>query len=216
MVDRKGGNMGSGEGAPAMVSRNSADKWEALVFDGISSSISGLSEMVGQEVRVTSLDPRQRNAIKVHDVFGWPETVIIGVYLGIEGTASGQLLLAFEPDTAFGLIDMLMMQPAGTTTEIGEMEESVLGEMGNVMGAFFLTVLGDNTDGQFLPTPPLIINDMAGSVIDAILAHMMLEEDDVMAVETKFGTEDMQIEGAFLVLPSNSLVEFALRERRAA
>ena len=198
------------------VSSKGLDQWESLVFDGISSSIAGLSEMVGQEVRVTSLDPRQKDAQKVHDILGGPETLIAGVYLGIEGTATGQLLLAFEPDTAYRLIDMLMMQPEGTTTAIGEMEESVLGEMGNVMGAFFLTVLGDNTSGQFMPTPPLVINDMAGSVIDAILAHMMLEEDDVMAVETKFGTEDMEIEGAFLVLPSNSLVEIALQERRAA
>lgn len=199
-----------------MIFRESADRWEKLVFDGITSSIAGLSEMVGQEVRVTSLDPRQRDVQKVHDILGGPETLIAGVYLGIEGTASGQLLLAFEAETAYRLIDMLLMQPEGTTTHIAEMEESVLGEMGNVMGAFFLTVLGDNTDGQFRPTPPLVINDMAGSVIDAILAHMMLEEDDVMAVETKFGTEDMDIEGAFLVLPSNSLVEFALQERRAA
>ncbi len=208
--------MSSEEGAITAVSRGSTDRWESLVFDGINSSISGLSEMVGQEVRVTALDPRQQDVGKVHDILGGPETLIIGVYLGIEGTASGQLLLAFEPETAYRLIDMLMMQPLGTTTSIGEMEESALGEMGNVMGAFFLTVLGDSTSGQFLPTPPLVINDMAGSVIDAILAHMMLEADDVMAVETKFGTEDMQIEGAFLVLPSKALVEIALQERRAA
>ena len=192
------------------------DRWARLVFDGINSAVSGLSEMVGQEVSVESLNPRQEDATRVHDLLGGPETLIAGVYLGIQGTAPGQLLLAFEPATAFKLIDMLMMQPEGTATEIGEMESSVLGEMGNVMGAFFLTVLGDNTDGQLLPTPPLVINDMAGSVIDAILAQMMLEADDVMAVETKFGTADMQIEGAFLVLPSTALIDLALRERSAA
>jgi chemotaxis protein CheC len=172
--------------------------------------------MVGQEVKVTSLDPRQQDTGRVNGILGGPETIIAGIYLGIEGTAPGQLLLAFEPTTAYRLIDMLMMQPEGTTTGIGEMEESVLGEMGNVMGAFFLTVLGDNTDGQFLPTPPLVINDMAGSVVDAILAQMMLDADDVFAVETKFGADGMEIEGAFLGLPSDALVSIALQERSAA
>lgn len=204
------------QGTPSSDPVRSNDRWTQLVFEGINSSISGLSEMVGQEVRVTSLDPRQQDAGKVHDLLGGPETMIIGVYLGIQGTAPGQLLLAFEPDTAFKLIDMLMTQPEGTTTEIGEMEESVLGEMGNLMGAFFLTVLGDNTEGQLMPTPPLIINDMAGAVIDAILAQMMLEADDVMAVETRFGTADMEIKGAFLVLPSSGLVDLAVDERSAA
>jgi chemotaxis protein CheC len=216
MTGLKGREMSSDHGAITTAAKEKGDQWEQLVFDGINSSISGLSEMVGQEVRVTSLDPRQQDAGKVHDLLGGPETVIAGVYLGIDGAASGQLLLAFEPTTAYRLIDMLMMQPEGTTIGISEMEESILGEMGNVMGAFFLTVLGDNTSGQFMPTPPLVINDMAGSVIDAILAHMMLEADDVMAVETKFGTDDMEIEGAFLVLPSNALVDIALEERSAA
>lgn len=208
--------MSSKHESTSTIANSKGDQWAKLVSDGISSSISGLSEMVGQEVTVTSLDPRQEDASRVHNILGGPETLIAGVYLGIEGTAPGQLLLAFEPTTAYRLIDMLMMQPEGTTTGISEMEESILGEMGNVMGAFFLTVLGDNTDGQFLPTPPLVINDMAGSVIDAILAHMMLLADDVMAVETKFGTSDMEIEGAFLVLPSTALVDIAVEERSAA
>lgn len=216
MTGRKGREMNINQESPHPDTGRKEDRWARLVFEGINSSISGLSEMVGQEVRVSSLDPRQRDPGKVHDLLGGPETLIIGVYLGIRGAAPGQLLLAFEPRTAFKLIDMLMMQPEGTTTEIGEMEESVLGEMGNIMGAFFLTVLGDNITGQFLPTPPLIINDMAGSVIDAILAQMMLDADDVMAVETRFGTAAMDIEGAFLVLPSAALVELAVQERSAA
>ena len=154
MAGPKGGTMSNNQGVVTGITKEQGAIWEQLVFNGISSSISGLSEMVGQEVKVTSLDPRQQDTGRVNDILGGPETIIAGIYLGIEGTAPGQLLLAFEPTTAYRLIDMLMMQPEGTTTGIGEMEESVLGEMGNVMGAFFLTVLGDNTDGQFLPTPP--------------------------------------------------------------
>ena len=216
MADLKGRKMSTNQETPGPAAYHQGDRWAQLVFEGINSSVSGLSEMVGQEVRVTSLDPRQRDAGKIHDLLGGPEKLIAGVYLGIEGTAPGQLLLAFDPETAYKLIDMLMAQPPGTTTEIGEMEASVLGEMGNVMGSFFLTVLGDNTDGQLMPTPPLVIHDMAGSVIDAVLAQMMLDADDIMAVETKFGTADMEIEGAFLVLPSTALVNLAVQERRAA
>jgi hypothetical protein len=47
--------------------------------------------------------------------------------------------------------------------------------------------------------------DMAGAILDAILAEVMLEVDQALVMQTSFGTEDMQINGTFLCLPSLSL-----------
>lgn len=192
------------------------DRWAELVREGIEKAVAGLSDMVGREVAVTSFDPRQGDAGYVHALLGGPEQLIVGVYVGVRGAAPGTLLLAFPQQVGYELIDMLMGQPAGATTGLDEMGESVLGEMGNLMGAFFLSLLGDSTNGQLLPTPPVIVNDMAGSVVDAALAQMMLEMDDILTAATSFGTPDHQIHGVFLVLPSEQLMSLALSERAAA
>ncbi len=104
------------------------------------------------------------------------------------------------------LVDLLMGEEPGTTTGITEMEASALGEMGNIMGSFYLNALGDASGLVLLPSPPAVIMDMAGSILDVALADILQESDDALVVEAIFSTTDQQITGNFLVLPSPSFL----------
>ncbi len=89
---------------------------------------------------------------------------------------------------------------------MNEMEESVMGEVGNVMGSFFLNALSDAT-GLFLqPSPPAVMMDMAGAILEIALADIMQESDNALVVETGFCNEDRQIKGTLLVMPSPELL----------
>jgi chemotaxis protein CheC len=85
------------------------------------------------------------------------------------------------------------------------MERSTLGEMGNIMGSFFLNFISDTTGNRFQPSPPAVMMDMAGAVLDAALADVLAYSDDTYIVETVFGTNDRQVSGTFLVIPSPEL-----------
>ena len=82
------------------------------------------------------------------------------------------------------------------------MEESVLAEMGNIVGSFFLNAMADSTSLELRVSPPAVMMDMAGAILDPILAEALMEADEALVVETTFGTKDRQINGSFLVLPS--------------
>jgi len=180
--------------------------WAGLVSSGISNSISGLSQMVGQEIKATSLTPTVVDIREVPNMFGGAETLTVGVYLRVTGAATGHMLLVYQPKAAFELLDMLMGAGPGTTQGLGEMEESALGEMGNIMGSFFLNSLADATGMSFYPTPPAVMMDMAGAVLDVALAEIMMETDEACIVEAMFGTQDKQVSGTFLVIPSPDLL----------
>jgi len=186
--------------------------WAGLVSKSIANAISGLSDMVGRTVEVRSLTPRVVDITEVPDLFGGPEAVTVGVYLKVSGAASGHILLVHQPQAAFEMLDMLLGEPVGTTQILGEMEESALGEMGNVMGSFFLNALADSTGLSFYPSPPAVMMDMAGAVLDAALAEMMMEADDVCIVEATFGTDDQQVNGTFLAMPSPELLQAVVRQ----
>ena len=93
---------------------------------------------------------------------------------------------------------------------LDELSISTMGEMGNVMGAYFLSALGDTTGVSLMPSPPTVMMDMAGAVIDAAVADIMADSDDILVVETRFGTTNQQIHGIFLVLPNPKLKEVLL------
>lgn len=186
--------------------------WTEIVTKGVTNAIAGLGEMMGQEMVLTSIEARQIAVKDAAALVGGPEVTTAAIYLSISGAASGHMVVIYQPKTAFELIDMLLDQPIGTTNDLGEMEMSVLGEMGNVFGSFFLNALGDATGLDLRVSPPAVMLDMAGAILDAVLAEIMLEMDEALVLETVFGTHDRQINGSFLCLPSLSL-QTALAER---
>jgi len=158
--------------------------------------------MIDQEIKVTALSLEEVSMRNASALIGKPDDMMVGVYLLFSGSASGQIMLAFQPQTAFELVDMAMGTPSGTTQELGEMERSVLAEAGNVVGSFFLNAVADHASLRLLPTPPAVVMDMVGSLIGAILAEALQEYETVFVIRISFSLPDRQIEGRFLVLPS--------------
>ncbi len=108
--------------------------WAGLVNKAVGNAINGLSGMVGRQMKATALKVGQIPAKTVAHLIGGPEAIMVGVYLGFSGSATGHMVLAYHPQTALGFADMLMGMPPGSTQEMGDIEKSALQEMGNVMG----------------------------------------------------------------------------------
>lgn len=188
----------------------SSEIWTGLIAGGITHAISGLGDLVGEEVRTTFISPRTLPASQVNELIGGPETDVVAIHLGVKGEATGHILVMFKPATAFELVNMLLDREPGSACELDELALSTMGEMGNVMGAYFLSALGDATGVRLMPSPPTVMMDMAGAVIDAAVADIMGDGDDILVVETRFGTANQQIHGIFLVLPNPQLKEVLL------
>ena len=179
--------------------------WKQLVSKGVTNALNGLADMVGKEIEISNLEARYIAIKDVSYLVGGPEQTTAAIYLSVSGAAEGHMIVIYRSETAFDLIDLLLDQPSGTATTLDELEVSALGEMGNIVGSFFLNALADATGLNLRVSPPSVMMDMAGAILDAILAEIMLEEDEALVMQTSFGTENMQINGTFLCLPSPSL-----------
>lgn len=134
----------------------------------------------------------------VPGIAGGPAAVVCGVYLGIEGDLNGHLMLLFGKESALGLVDLLMEQPVGTTTDLDEIGVSALAESGNVCGSAFMNAISDRTGLKVIPTTPAVVVDMAGAILEAVVTELYLNGDEVLVVETGFNGE---VPGHFLLMP---------------
>lgn len=185
---------------------NFADSNMAQLFgEGVNNAIEGLSQMAGREVKVVNMEVKKVPVKDIPDLFGGPEALIIAIYVEIHGKANGYMVVVYQPEVAFSLVDLLLDQPAGTTTGLQDMEISTLGEVGNIMGSFFLNYLSDTTGHRLKPSPPAVMMDMAGAVLDSTLANILAFSDETFIVDTVFGTNDRQVSGTFMIIPDPSL-----------
>jgi len=184
--------------------------WGSLALKGIDNAMTGLATMVNREIRMSSLSLKQVPASEAPNLVGGADKMVIGIYLAFEGDATGHLMLVHQPDVALAIIDMLMGNEPGTTRDINEMEQSALGEMGNIIGSAFLNAIADALALRLQPSPPEVILDMAGAILDVAFAEILQQTDDVIVAETSFGTADRQARGTFLVIPSFNFLKVIL------
>ncbi|MEE8414306.1 MAG: chemotaxis protein CheC [Dehalococcoidales bacterium] len=195
-----------------MLTKDEVAIWTWLVSKGIANALSGLSEMVGQKFSLTSLGIRQLPAKKAATLLGEPENEVVGICQEIRGDATGYLILIHEPQIAFELVDIQMGLPFGSTQYLKGIERSTLEEIGNVTGSFFLNSLADSTGLSFLPSPPIVMTDMAGAILDITLSQIMQEQDNVLCIKTTFGTAGRQMQGVFLVMPTLDFLGVLLQQ----
>lgn len=143
----------------------------------------------------------------VPTVAGGPEALVVGIYLGIEGDLSGHLMLLFAAESAAKVVDMLMEQPEGSTQEIDELALSALGEAGNVTGSAYLNTLANRTGLKIIPSAPAVVMDMAGAILQSVVAELYLFGNEVLVVGTEFNS----VTGHFLLMLNNdSMAQLAV------
>lgn len=174
------------------------------VQDGAHQAAKGLQGMTGQPISAATLSVALVPLGDVVGAVGRADAPTTAVYLGIYDGLNGHLVLLLTDEAAARLADLLLEQQEGTTGELGEIEQSALQEAGNITGSFFLTSLADATGLTIQPTPPVLLRDMCGAILDGPLAALAMESDEALLIETEFRQAERHIQGLLLVLPDHS------------
>ncbi|MCK9494325.1 MAG: chemotaxis protein CheX [Dehalococcoidia bacterium] len=190
--------------------------WADLIQLGTRKAMQGLSEMIGADIEVNNLSLRCVPVTEVSNAFGGRDEEAVGIYLSVSGSADGHLMLMYEPAIALAFVDLLMGQPLRTTDSLDGMGRSALGEMGNVIGAFFLGAIADATGLALSPSPPSVMTDMAGALLDVVSADILLTQDETYLAEATFRVQGQDVNGVFMVMPTQELFETIVSSTKVA
>lgn len=140
---------------------------------------------------------------KVPELIGGADTYVVGIYLTVTGSAPASILFILPVEQACRLVDMMMGLPPGHTVpqQMSEMEYSAMMELGNIISATYLNALAMFTQLTLVPSVPALGMDMAGALLNAILAQFGEVADHVLVLETQFKKGDEDVVGHFFMLP---------------
>jgi chemotaxis protein CheC len=172
-----------------------------IAREGIHNAARGFSGMLGQELKAVNPEIKILPLLDIASVIGGPEDEVVGIYLRATGDMTTQFMMVIPYIRAMELVDMLMDQPAGTSTELGSMERSALAEVGNLTATFFMNALASITGIGLRPTPPAVMVDMVGAIMDVIIATSGGIGDYILMLNSKFILNNREVEADFWVIP---------------
>jgi chemotaxis protein CheC len=109
-------------------------------------------------------------------------------------------MFIFSEQSTYKLVDMLMGQEVGTTSELDAMGESAVMEIGNVLTGSFMNAIGEMTGLTMNTSVPMFAFDMTGAILSASLVASGYWDDKVLVIETLFHQDQDQINGHFFLL----------------
>jgi len=199
-----------------LLNGNLLEAMQTIVTKGVMQAAEGFSGMLGQNLNVDSPRVKLVDVTDIPGMLGGPENEAVGIYLAAEGTMTGQFMLILPYQKALDLADLLMEQPEGTTEKLGSLERSALAEVGNITSTMFLNAIASQTGISSRPTPPAVMVDMVGAILDIIVATTGGIAEKVLLLQTTFSCGERALNAEFWVVPDphtlKPMLEKALEE----
>ena len=183
---------------------------------GAGHAATALSTMIGSTIMISV--PRV-NVLQVDDlppVVLDHEEPVAAVLLHMLGDLTGRTLLVFPCAAALRLADLLLQREPSGSFALGELEESAIMEVGNILSSAYMNALAEFLGMMLLPSPPTLRIGTSASVLADAHVRFALEADQVLYVESEFLLKDVDVKlrGFFLLLPDPASLGVILRSVR--
>jgi len=170
---------------------------------GAGHAATALSTLTNRRIMISVPEVRISRLEEVAEILGRPDDVVAAVLMHMMGDLTGRTLVMFPEKSARHLCDILLRKPIGTTRAYGEMEQSGLKEVGNILSSAYLNALSDFMGMMLVPSVPSLAIDLAGAVLTSTYMNFGYDRDFVFCVETEFILEEpgTHLSGHYLLLP---------------
>lgn len=176
---------------------------------GMGNALTSLAQLVNRrinmDVPVATFIPFEQTV----DLVGGPEELVSCVSIRITGDVPGLVLFVFNSESTLKLVDMLMGQELGTTSELDEIGQSAVMEVGNVLTGAFVGAIYSLTSLEMKSAVPLFAYDMLGAVMTSLMVASGRVEEQVLLIETRLFQEQAEanISGHFFMLTEPGSIE---------
>ncbi|HBV85994.1 chemotaxis protein CheC [Desulfosporosinus sp.] len=139
---------------------------------------------------------------QVSSIVGQLDTPQAVIYVKVEGEAPGKAVFFFPVESAEIVVQALFGTEEPMDIYMGEMAQSALKEVGNILVSSFIIALTQFSGIPLQPSVPALAVDMIGASLDGIFLEEGVLDDTVLFIDTQL-TGIPKIEGQFIFLPDD-------------
>src|SRR5688572_2505946 len=185
---------------------------------GAGHAATALSQMTGSTIMISVPTITIAKLEDVPPQISGPEEPVAAVLMPMMGALTGRTLLVVPKQTAVRLSELMLRRPAGTSTELGGLEQSAIKEAGNILSGAYMNALSDFMGLMLLPSPPSLAIDMSSAILSTAFLQFGTDRDHVFYVESQFFLQEQNehLRGFFLLLPDLASLQAILRAVRLA
>ena len=185
---------------------------------GAGHAATALSQMINSTIMISVPTINVSRLEEVPPQISAPEEPVAAVLMNMLGDLTGRTLLVFPKPTAIRLSELMLRRPQGSSTDLGELEQSAIKEAGNILSGAYMNALSDFMGLMLLPSPPSLAIDMSSAVLTTAYLQFGSDRDYVFCVESEFFMQDLNehLRGFFLLLPDFASLQAILRAVRVA
>jgi len=134
-------------------------------------------------------------------IVGNEENLMVAVMVTLSVDVDGMMMFLMDKKSAMYLIEQ-MMAGSGMTIgeEFGELEFSVISEIGNIITGSYLSALASLLNMKIDMSIPYVSVDMAGAILSVPAIEFGKIGDEVLLIQTDFGDE-VEVNGYFILIP---------------
>jgi len=169
---------------------------------GMGNAITSLAQMLNRRINMSVPLATFLPFEETVQLIGGAEEQVSCVSVSLSGDVPGTVMFFFNSQSTFRLVDLLMGLDLGTTTELDEMGESAVKEVGNVLTGSFIGAIYSLTSLSIKSAVPMFAYDMLGAILTSLVVASGRAEEQVLVLETKLFQEQAEanINGHFFML----------------
>lgn len=166
-------------------------------------AMTALSQLINSTLDMSVARVKIDTIQELPEVLGSPEEVIAGMLINVSGDFNAMLLLAFETESAIGIVNRMLGKNLKGLEEFDEMAHSVLCETGNILAGTYLSALNTFTGLKLDISSPQIAIDMAGAILSNPAIEFVREDNTMLFIETVFKDVNGLLNGTYILIFDN-------------
>jgi chemotaxis protein CheC len=183
---------------------------------GAGHAATALSQLTDRRIMISVPQVRRVAYAEVPAMLGTFGDHVAVVAMRMLGDLTGRSLLVFAEHDAVRLCDLILRREPGPPRAMGEMEQSGLKEVGNIVCSAYLTALSNFMGMMLLPSVPALTMGSTATAVASAVDPAEAGSDLVFCVDTAFRAEGAEapLTGAFLLVPDPASVKAILEAIR--